>query len=271
MTDKRMVKDTVLDELKKNLELLRLFAIINHLDEAIEQAYATEQGYVSFLSGLVQKQVLSNQQAGAKRRIKNAEFPTTKTFDQFDWYFQKGLNVQMVKDLTNLHFIKQARPLLLLGCPGTGKTHLSISYGILAANAGYNVKYVSVSKLLASLYATLADGSTDKLINKLSKPDLLICDDLRAIPTKPEYASLLFDLIDARHNKKSTIVSSNLSVKLWGKVLGNVALTASLVDRLMERALVINIRKGRSYRSDGPEAPPEQDRPEGLDHQEELS
>jgi DNA replication protein DnaC len=81
----------------------------------------------------------------------------------------------------------------------------------------------------------------------------------------------LFDLVDARHNKRSTIVSSNLSVKLWGKVLGNASLTASLVDRLMERAHVINIRKGRSYRSDGPEAPPQQDRPDDIDEPDEQT
>ena len=264
MTKKRIPPDSTLDELKRNLEVLRLFAVIEHLDNAIEQASSLEQGYVTFLAGLVQTQVLSNNESSAQRRIRNAGFPAIKTFDQFDWQFQKGLNVQMVKDLMNLHFIKQARPLLMLGRPGTGKSHISIAYDVLAAISGYSVKYIPMSKALTTLYATLADGTTDKLVSRLSKPDLLILDDLRAIPTKPEYASLLFDLVDARYAKRSTVVSSNLSVKLWGKVLGNPALTASLVDRLMDRAHVINIRKGRSWRSDGPEAPPEDDRPETL-------
>ena len=91
-----------------------------------------------------------------------------------------------------------------------------------------------------------------------------LLDDLRSIPTKPEYANLLYDVVNARYTKRSTIVSSNLSVKTWGKVLGNVALTASLVDRLMDRAHVINIRRGRSWRWEGPNAPPEGDRPEDL-------
>lgn len=271
MIKKRIPPDSTLDELKRNLEVLRLFAIIEHLDDAIEQASSLEQGYVTFLAGLVQTQVLSNNESSAQRRIRNAGFPAIKTFEQFDWQFQKGLNVQMVKDLMNLHFIKQARPLLLLGRPGTGKSHLSIAYGVLAAITGYSVKYIPMSKALTTLYATLADGTTDKLVSRLSKPDLLILDDLRAIPTKPEYASLLFDLVDARYAKRSTIVSSNLSVKLWGKVLGNPALTASLVDRLMDRAHVINIRKGRSWRSDGPEAPPEGDRPETLEDPQDES
>ena len=87
--------------------------------------------------------------------------------------------------------------------------------------------------------------------------DLLIIDDLRHIPMRSEYATLLFDLVEARHGHRSTMLSSNLSVKAWGEVLGNPALTASLVDRLMERAHVINIRRGRSYRTAGPDASPD--------------
>jgi DNA replication protein DnaC len=264
MSKNKELPPTTLDELKRNLERLKLLAILQHLDEAIDQANSLEQGYVSFLGSLVEKQVLANTDAGAERRIKNAGFPKIKTFDLFDWQFQKGLNVQLVKDLMTLHFIKQARPILILGRPGTGKTHLSIAYGVLAATAGYSVRFASVSRLLPLLYASLADGTTDRLVGRLARPDLLVLDDIRSIPTKPEYANLLFDLVDARHGKRSTIVSSNLSVKMWGKVLGNRALTASLVDRLMDRAHVINIRKGKSWRSEGPDAPPEDDRPEGV-------
>ena len=238
--------------------------MLEHLDEALEQASSLEQGYVTFLAGLVEKQVLSHTDAAAKRRIDNAGFPKIKTFDTFDWQFQKGLNVQLVKDLMNLQFVKQARPLLVLGRPGTGKTHMSIAYGVLAASAGYSVQFHPVSRLLAQLYASLADSSTDVLVRRLARPDLLILDDLRSIPTKPEYANLLFDVVDARYGKRATVVSSNLSVKMWGKVLGNAPLTASLVDRLMDHAHVINIRNGRSWRSEGPDAPPEDDRPAGL-------
>jgi DNA replication protein DnaC len=265
MAKNKDLPPTTLDELRRNLERLRLSAMLEHLDEALEQASSLEQGYVTFLAGLVERQILAQTDAGARRRIRNAGFPKMKSFDTFDWQFQKGLNVQLVKDLMNLHFVKQGRPLLLLGRPGTGKSHLSIAFGVLAATAGYSVRFVSVSRLLRDLYATLADGSTDRLIARLARPDLLLLDDLRSVPPKPEYANLLYDVVEARHGKRSTVVSSNLSVKMWGKVLGNAALTASLVDRLMDRAHVINIKNGRSWRSEGPEAPPADDRPAELD------
>jgi len=253
-----------LDELRRNLERLKLQAMLEHLDEALEQAATLEQGYVSFLAGLVKWQALATAEAAAQRRIRAAHFPQLRTFDTFDWTFQKGLNVQLVKDLQNLHFIRQARPVLMLGKPGTGKSHLGIAYGVLAATAGYTVRFLSVSRLLSELYASLADDSTDRLVKRLARIDLLILDDLRYVPPRAEYAGLLFDLVEARHERKSIIVSSNLSVKQWGKVLGNPALTTSLVDRLMQRAHVINIKRGKSYRSQGPEAPPEADRPADL-------
>jgi DNA replication protein DnaC len=171
----------------------------------------------------------------------------------------------------NLHFIRQGRPVLILGRPGTGKTHVSIAYGILAVHAGYTVRHFAVTKLLAELYAGLADNTFERIVSRLARVDLLILDDLRQVTPKPEYAGLLFEVIDARHGKKSTLLSSNLSVNAWGKALGNSTVTPSLVDQLMERAHVINIKRGKSYRTDGPEAPPEHDRPAGLQPEAEES
>lgn len=258
------IPPTTLDELRRDLERLKLNAMLAALDDALEQAQTLQQGYASFLAGLVQRQVLAVADAAAQRRIKAACFPETKTFDTFDWTFQKGLNVQLVKGLMSLDFIRKGRPVLLLGKPGTGKSHLSIAYGHLAALSGYTVRYFTASRLVLSLYATLADASTDRLVARLARVHLLIIDDLRDLPPKPEYASLLYDVIDARYGRRSTIVSSNLSVERWGAALGNPTLTASLVDRLMERGHVINIKRGRSYRTHGPDAPPEDDRPAAL-------
>lgn len=219
---------------------------------------------MTFLAGLVGTEVLASTESAATRRLKAAAFPEVLTFDGFDWTFQPGLNVQLVKDLMNLHFIRQAKPVLILGKPGTGKTHLSLAYGHQACMAGYSVRFFTATKLLGLLYAALADATEDRLVSRLAKVDLIIIDDLRHLPPKPEYASLFFDLVDARHGRKSTILSSNLSVDAWGKVLGNPTLTAPLVDRLMDRAHVINIKRGRSWRTDGPNATPVNDRPDGI-------
>lgn len=260
---------TSIEELRRDLASLKLDAMLAHLDEAVEQASVLEQSYSSFVAGLVRHEVLARAASGAVRRITSAKFPVERTFDHFDWAFQKGINVQQVKELQNMQFIEQGRSVLLLGRPGTGKTHLSIALGTLAAHRGHTVRFYTAPQLLAELFASLADNSTDTLIKRLSRIDLLIVDDLRPLPRKAEYAALFFDLVEARHMKRPMILSSNVSVREWGEILGNPALTAALVDRLMDKAHVINIRKGRSYRAEGPNASP--DRPPDLAGDEDSS
>lgn len=260
---------TPLDELRRDLTCLKLHAMVAHLDEAVEQASTLEQSYSTFVAGLVRHEVLARAESGSASRILAAKFPVERTFDAFDWAFQRGMNVQLVKELQNLSFIQQGRSILLLGRPGTGKSHLSIAYGTLAAHRGYTVRFYSAPQLLAELYASLADSTTDKLIRRLARVDLLIVDDLRPLPKKAEYAALFFDLVEARHMRKPMILSSNVSVTEWGHILGNPALTAAMVDRLMEKAHVINIRKGRSYRAEGPNASP--DRPPEIAADEESA
>jgi len=260
----KSVPPNTLDEIRRDLGRLKLYAMLEGLDEALDEAQNLQQGYASFLAALIKKQLIAVTEASADRRRRHAHFPETWTFDTFDWTFQPGLNIQLVKDLQTLDFIRQGRPVLLFGKAGTGKSHISVAYGHLAVLAGYTVRFFDAAKLLGELYASLADGSTDRLVARMSRVDLLIIDDLRDVPAKPEYASLMYDLVNARYGKKATIVSSNISVKKWGKALGNPTLTGSLVDRLMDRAHIINIKRGKSYRTHGPEAPPEHEHPSGL-------
>lgn len=257
-----------LDELRAHLVALKLHAMLAALDGAIEEANSLQQGYVTFLANLVAKELYARNETAAENRIKAASFPKLMTFDAFDWTFQPHLNVQLVKDLQNLQFIGTGRCVLVLGKPGTGKSHISTAYGVLAAMRGYRVTFYPATKLLADLYATLADGSTDRFIGKLARADLLIIDDLRSVsPARPEYANLMFDLVEARYQRKATILSSNMPISDWGsKILGNEPLTAAIVDRLMDGAAVINIKKGRSYRTEGPQAPPPDDRPDPPRH-----
>jgi DNA replication protein DnaC len=250
---------STLDELKRHLEQLKLRAMLAALDTALAEAATLNQGYVTFLANLVAREALTRTDAAGQRRIAAADFPALKTFDGFNWSFQPHLNVPLVKDLMNLQFVRQGRPLLILGKPGTGKTHLSIAYGVLAALAGLHVRFYSAAKLLAELYASLADRTLDALVARLARADLLICDDLRNVaPPREEYASLLFEIVDARYRAhRAMIMSSNLGVRAWSKVLGDAALTTAILDRLMEGAHVLNIKPGISYRTHGPDAPPE--------------
>ena len=244
-----------LEELRRYLRYLKLDTIAERLDSVLEQAANQRLSRVDLLLELFRDEAIARHNRAVGRRLKEANFPETKTFDTFDWKFQPGLNVEQVKDLAELAFIDEARHLLLLGKPGTGKSHLAIAFGIRACETGYRVRFFKAKALFKTLYATLADDTTDRLLRRLARVPLLIIDELAYFRGKPEHAYLFFDLLQARYNKTSTIVTSNLRLSEWGDVLGDAKLTAALVDRLMHRAHVINIKNGRSYRTEGPEGP----------------
>jgi DNA replication protein DnaC len=243
------------EKVKQDLLKLRLKDMAQALEAALQKAHQQKQGPLQFLAELVQKQLQGVENRSVKRRIQNAQLPPNMSFDNFDWNFQPSLNVEYLKDLQELGFIVNRQPLLILGKTGTGKTHIATALGIKACEAGFRVQFYKLQQLLATLYATLADDTTDEIITKLTRIDLLIIDHFNYIRTKDEYPSLLLDLVSACHNNLAIIVTTSISFEEWGDALGNPSITHAIVDRLFHHAGVINIRPGRSYRSDGPHAP----------------
>lgn len=242
------------EQIRRVLRKLHLRDMAEYLDEAVEKAQKQQDGHLGFLADLIDCQLKARQKRSFDNRIKKAFFPRNMTFDNFDWYFQPSLNVEYLKDLMELDFVADHKPLLILGKTGTGKTHIATSLGILACKANFRVAFYSLQTLLAMLYASLADDTTDDLIENLSRLDLLIIDNVGNLRGKPEHPSLLLDLVNSCQGKTSFIVTSGISLEDWGNVLGNPAITMAIVDRLLYRAGVINFRKGLSYRTEGPNA-----------------
>jgi DNA replication protein DnaC len=246
---------TILEQIKQDLRRLYLGDMAHVLEEILEAAQTERQGHLDFLSRLVAVQLQARQARSLQNRIRKAGFPQNMTFESFDWNFQPGLNVEHLKDLQHLAFISQHQPLLIVGKTGTGKSHLAASFGIRACEAGFKVQFFKLQKLLSLLYATLADDSTDMLLAKLTRLHLLIIDAMDHLRTKPEYPSLLLELVSACQNRTALLVTSRISFQDLGVVLGNPSITHAILDRLFHRAIVINIHQGRSYRTEGPHAP----------------
>jgi len=257
------MNQVLVEKVEQDLRQLRLKDMAQALEAALQKAHKQKQGHLQFLADLVQKQLEGVHNRSLQRRIQNAQFPPNMTFDNFDWNFQPGLNVQYLKDLQQLGFIVNRQPLLILGKTGTGKTHIATALAMTACEAGFRVQFYKLQQLLAILYATLADDTTDEIITKLIRMDLLIIDHFNYIRTKKEYPSLLLDLVSACHNNLAMIITTSISFEEWGDALGNPSITHAIVDRLFHHAGVINIRPGRSYRSEGPHAPklPHSDKP----------
>jgi DNA replication protein DnaC len=226
-----------------------------NLETVLEKAESEKQGHLEFLAQLVEAQVNGFKNRSLERRLKQANFPRNMSFDNFDWNFQPGLNVEQLKNLKTLNFISNHQSVLILGKTGCGKSHIASALGLVACEAGFRVKFYTLQELLAYLYSTLADETTVEAIEKLARLDLIIIDRIGFIRKKTEYASLLLELICACQDRVSLITTSNLSIEEWGQVFGSISITNDIVDRLFHRASVLNIRKGISYRLHGPDAP----------------
>ncbi len=249
------MKRILIEEVKQDLHRLRMNDMEDALDQALIDAGKNREGHLQFFSGLVKKQVKALNSRALERRIKKAGFPEMLTFDNFDWGFQPGLNVEYIKDLSELGFMEERRPVMILGKTGTGKIHLATAFGIRACEARYRVKFYRAQDLLRELYKAMAYDTTERLISDLTRLDILILVGLGYIRPKPEYPSLLFDLVNACRKRVSLIVTSSISFEEWGTVMGNPSTTNAIVDRLFDNACLINIRHGRSYRTEGPHAP----------------
>lgn len=243
----------LVQNLKQDLRTLRLKDMVDVLDTVIEHAH--EQSHLQFLSQLVHHQLAAVNNRSLDRRVKKAQFPHTMRFDTFDWNFQPGLNIEQLKNLQDLSFVANPHPVIILGKTGTGKTHIATALGITACEQGLHVQFYTLQNLLNRLYATLADDTTDDLIASLLRLDLLIIDHAENILTKPEYPTLLLGLVNACQDKLAIIFTSGISFEEWAQTLGNPSITHAIIDRLMYRAEVINIRHGISYRAQGPYAP----------------
>jgi len=247
------MKTLLIQKVKEDLRTLRLKDMAEALDTALDNAH--EQSHLEFLSHLVQQQLTAVQIRSVDRRVQRAQLPRNMRFDNFDWNFQPALNVEQLKNLQELSFVQSRQPLLILGKTGTGKTHIATALGLHACEAGFKVQFHRLQDLLTGLYATLADESTDQMISTIARQDLLIIDHVHYIRNKPEYPTLLLDLVSACHERTSIIITTSISFEEWTQALGNASITHAIIDRLMHRAHVINIRPGRSYRTEGPHAP----------------
>lgn len=255
LTEIKTMTELLHEQVVKKLRKLYLRDMAEYLDQALAKARDEQAGHLAFLADILDRQITARHRRSLDRRLKVADFPRDMTFNNFDFNFQPCLNVEYLKDLMELAFVAQRLPLLIFGKTGTGKSHIAVSLGILACQADFKVQFYTLQALLVKLYTSLADDTVDEVIADLSGLDLLIIDNIGNIRTKPEYPSLLLDLVSTCQGNTSIIVTSAISFEEWGSVLGNMAITNAIMDRLMYRAGIININPGKSFRTEGPGAP----------------
>lgn len=240
------MKET-LQEIKGYVSELKIPGINQGLKQKIEEAYRQDQSYEDFLLDIFSEAYAMRKENGRKNRIKNARFPYKKHMDELRVEYLPEDGRRKIKELKTLNFIEEGRNIILAGNPGTGKTHISIGLGIEACNKGYKVYFSTVASLINELKETRSEKKLYTLEKKFEKYDLIIADELGYISFDKEGSELLFTFLSLRAERKSTIITTNLSFDRWNEVFNDTVLTAALIDRMTHNSYVINMN-GDSYR-----------------------
>ena len=234
-------------EIKKYISELKIPGINQGLKMKIEEAYKLDKSYEDFLLDIFAEAYVVRKENGRKNRIRNARFPYKKYLDELKLEYLSEDGRKRFKELKTLNFIAEGRNVILAGNPGTGKTHMAIGLGIDACNMGYKVYFATVPSLINELKESKSDKKLYTFEKRFEKYDLIIADELGYISFDKEGSELLFTFLSLRAERKSTIITTNLSFDRWNEVFNDAVLTAALIDRLTHKSYVINMN-GNSYR-----------------------
>jgi DNA replication protein DnaC len=231
------------------LEQLGLGVALGQLDQVCQQAAAAGWSYSHFLGYLLEGEMADRHRKTVALNFQFAKFPYVKRLEEFEYTAQPALDRRLIDELATGRFLYEGRNIIFLGPPGVGKTHLAMALGAVTCDIGHRVYFTTAIEMVRRLAKAMADNRLHREINNLTRPKLLIVDEVGYLALGTAEASLLFQVISERYEKGNSIVlTSNKAFGEWGQVFGGDAVMASAaLDRLLHRSTVINIR-GESYR-----------------------
>ena len=239
--------DPQMERVTRHLTRLKLVATRERLDSLLQEAARKELGYMDFLDLVLTEETQSKDQKRTRMGIQIAHFPVVRRLEDFDFSLQPSIDQKLLRELETGRFIANGENVLLLGPPGVGKTHLAIGLGRKVVEHGASALFVPALGLVAQMMRAESEGRLEERLTHLTKPKLLIIDELGYLPFERRAAHLLFQLVNRRYERGSMILTSNQPVGNWGEVFGDAVLATAILDRLLHHSHVITI-KGESYR-----------------------
>jgi DNA replication protein DnaC len=245
MPDQVAVVDKVV--LEGYLKKLYLSTFLRHHEAYAAEAAESNQSYSRFLLALAEQEVLEREVRRRQRRLKEAKIPVVKDLTTFDFDMIPQLNQKKIQQLLSGDYMEKAEPVILIGNPGLGKTHIATALAVAATQQMCRVRFFNAAALVNELLQAQEEGRITPFINKMLKHHLIVIDELGFIPFSTMGAHLIFQLCSALYERVAVIVTTNLKFADWTQVFGDERLTVALLDRLTHKAHIIEF-VGDSYR-----------------------
>ena len=239
---------TNIAELDSRLAALRLPFLQEHCRPFAATAAKNSLSHLDYLAQLIEGESALRADRAVARRIKAARFPVIKTLDSFLWDWPKKINRLQIQDLFRLQFVHDKANVILLGLVGLGKTHLATALGHAACQQGMSVLFANAIDVVNTLHAAQTKGSLKSELRKYTAPSLLILDEVGYLPIDQRGADLLFQVISARYERGSIVLTTNKAFKQWSSIFnGDSTITSAVLDRLLHHADTVII-EGSSFR-----------------------
>jgi DNA replication protein DnaC len=235
------------DDVAQLLKSLRLGRIAEILDEELKNAEKDDSSYQELLARLLRAQWHQQQQSALGWRIERAKLPEKWSLESFPWKRQPGISQRQIRAFAELDFVPKSENIVFIGPTGVGKTGLASAILLKALQNGYRGLFLRAQDLFDEMYASLADRSSRKLVDRLARIDVLVIDEMGYLNLRPEQTNIFFKLMEERYRRRATIITTNLDYEEWHHFLGNKVLVDALLDRLRHQCHTVKI-EGPSLR-----------------------